>query len=63
MSSKSGKIYFGCTGYPDCKFLSWDVPTGGKCPKCGKYLIKKGGKIKCSDKGCDYFEDLPENES
>ena len=30
MRSKSGKIYFGCTGYPDCKFLSWDVPTGTK---------------------------------
>lgn len=62
MSSKSGKIYFGCTGYPECKFLSWDVPTGDKCPKCGKYLIKKGGKIKCSDKDCDYCADLPENE-
>ncbi|MGN0813611.1 MAG: type I DNA topoisomerase [Candidatus Coproplasma sp.] len=61
MRSKSGKIYFGCTGYPTCKFLSWDVPTGGKCPKCGKFLIKKGKQIKCSDKDCDYFEDIPED--
>ncbi|MGN0817354.1 MAG: type I DNA topoisomerase [Candidatus Coproplasma sp.] len=60
MRSKSGKIYFGCTGYPTCKFLSWDVPTGGKCPKCGKFLIKKGKLIKCSDKDCDYSEELPE---
>jgi len=63
MSSKSGKIYFGCTGYPECKFLSWDVATGGKCPKCGKYLIKKNGKIRCSDKDCDYTAELPENEN
>ncbi len=62
MRSKSGKIYFGCTGYPECKFLSWDVPTGGKCPKCGKFLIKKGNKIKCSAKSCDYFEDIPEDD-
>lgn len=61
MRSKSGKIYFGCTGYPDCKFLSWDVPTGGKCPKCGKFLIKKGKQIKCSEKTCDYAENLPED--
>ncbi len=63
MRSKSGKIYYGCTGYPECKFLSWDVPTGDKCPKCGKFLIKKGNKIKCSDKDCDYSEELPEDES
>lgn len=59
MRSKSGKIYFGCTGYPDCKFLSWDVPTGDKCPKCGKFLIRKNDKIKCSSKDCDYEIDAP----
>lgn len=59
MRSKSGKIYFGCTGYPDCEFKSWDTTTGAKCPKCGKYLIKKDNKIKCSSKECDYIEELP----
>ena len=61
MRSKKGKIYYGCTGYPECKFLSWDVPTGEKCPKCGKgYLVKKGGNIKCSEKSCDYSVPAPE---
>ena len=59
MRSKSGKIYYGCTGYPDCKFLSWDVATGGKCPNCGQYLVKKNGKIKCSNKSCEYTAELP----
>ena len=63
MRSKTGKIYYGCTGYPSCKFLSWDAPTGKKCPKCGKYLIKKNDKILCSDKNCDYCEQLPADES
>lgn len=63
MRSKSGKIYFGCTGYPDCKFLSWDVPTGKKCPICGQFLIKKNDKIKCSSKDCDYSEDAPADEA
>ncbi len=60
MRSKTGKIYYGCTGYPDCRFLSWDIPTGDKCPKCGKFLVKRGNKIRCSEKNCDYSEDIPE---
>ena len=60
MRSKSGKIYFGCTGYPDCKFLSWDVPTGTKCPTCGAYLIRKGKTIKCSAKDCNYSVPAPD---
>lgn len=62
MRSKTGKIYYGCTGYPNCKFLSWDVPTGEKCPKCGKYLVYKGREIKCSDKDCSFSKPAPEEE-
>ena len=54
MKSKAGKIYYSCSRYPSCKFMSWDLPTGGKCPKCGKYLVKKGKTVKCSS--CDYEE-------
>jgi DNA topoisomerase-1 len=62
MRSKTGKIYYGCTGYPDCKFLSWDIPTGDKCPKCGQFLIRKGDVIKCSNKDCDYSKDAPKTD-
>lgn len=63
MTSKSGKTFYGCSGYPDCKFMSWDVPTGEKCPKCGKYLIysRDGKKIRCSDKNCGYSEKNDKN--
>lgn len=61
MRSKGGKIYYGCTGYPQCKFLSWDIPTGDKCPKCGKgFLIIRGKHIRCSEKNCDYEAPAPE---
>ena len=52
MKSKAGKIYYSCSKYPACKFMSWDMPTGEKCPKCGKYLVKKGKTVRCSS--CDY---------
>ncbi len=56
--SKTGKIYFSCEDYKNCKFMSWDLPLQEKCEKCGSYLLKKIGKtavtIKCSNENCDY---------
>ncbi len=53
--SKRGKTYYSCLGYPDCKFMSWDIPTGEKCPDCGGALVQapRGG-VKCSNKDCSY---------
>lgn len=57
MKSKSGKIYYSCSAYPTCKFMSWDIPTGKKCPKCGGAIVEtERGAIRCSAKGCDYVE-------
>ncbi len=55
LRSRTGKPYYGCSGYPACKFMSWDMPTGEKCPKCGAPIVKSPrGVIKCSDKSCGY---------
>ncbi len=54
VSKKKGVVYYGCSGYPTCTFISWDIPTGDLCPTCGQYLIEKDGKILCSDKKCNY---------
>ena len=53
--SKKGKVYYSCSGYPDCKFMSWDIPTGDKCPECDQPLVKTArGNVKCSNKECSY---------
>lgn len=53
LRSKSGKIYYGCSGYPECKFMSWDIPTGEKCPVCKSPIIKTAkGVVRCSQKDC-----------
>jgi DNA topoisomerase-1 len=57
MRSKTGKIYYSCTAYPQCRFMSWDIPTGAKCPKCGGFLVETvRGAIRCASKGCNYVE-------
>ena len=53
--SKKGKVYYSCLNYPDCKFMSWDVPTGEKCPKCnGALILTARGNVKCNNKECNY---------
>ena len=50
--SRRGKIFYGCNNYPKCKNAYWDMPIGEVCPECGKMLVVKNEKIKCSE--CSY---------
>ncbi len=52
--SKTGKQFFGCEGYPDCNFMTWDTPLTDRCPKCGSTLFRKGKVIHCLKEGCGY---------
>lgn len=49
--SKKNRIFYGCSRYPDCDFVSWDKPVGRDCPKDGHYLVAKkirgGSQIVC----------------
>ena len=57
MKSKTGKFYYSCTAYPECKFMSWDIPTGKKCPVCGNAVVKtEKGAVLCASKDCHYVE-------
>ncbi len=56
---RRGKLFYGCTNYPNCDFVSWDRPTDTICPKCGKYMISKSSKSEgaykvCVDEKCGY---------
>lgn len=44
--SRRGKVFFGCTSYPECDFTSWDRPTKDKCETCGGMLFEKSGRGK-----------------
>ena len=59
--TKKGRRYYGCEGYPECDFLSWNLPINSKCPKCGNILVKKGNKAACLDETeCGYVTDYKE---
>ncbi len=50
--SKKGKVFYGCANYPNCDFVSWDMPLDEKCEKCGAYMVQRWGKNKRPYKQC-----------
>ena len=39
--SRKGRKFFGCEKYPDCQFVSWDMPVKELCPNCGGRMVQK----------------------
>lgn len=60
--TKKGRMFYGCEGYPECDFVSWQKPSDKKCPKCGGYMIEKGSKLVCADETCGYIESKNDKE-
>ncbi|MFM9277327.1 type I DNA topoisomerase [Paenibacillus jiagnxiensis] len=62
--SKKGRIFYGCTRYPECDFVSWDKPSVKPCPNCGSLMVEKrnkqGTKLQCTS--CDHTEMVEEND-
>jgi len=58
--SKRGKVFFGCSNYPDCDFVLWNRPVIEPCPSCGApFLVEKitkkhGRQLLCNNEECDY---------
>lgn len=43
--SKRGKVFYGCSKYPECDFVSWHKPVPETCPQCGNpYMEDKNLK-------------------
>lgn len=54
--TKKGRKYYGCENNPECSFISWQKPSEKTCPRCGSYMVEKGGKLACSSEQCGYSE-------
>lgn len=64
--SRYGKVFYGCSKYPDCTFAVWNEPNGEKCPECGSLLVnkylKRGNKVACSNKECSFEKPMEEKQ-
>jgi DNA topoisomerase-1 len=58
--SKRGKVFYGCSAYPDCDRVYWDKPVLEACPKCNEPFLlekttKKQGTFRyCGNTDCGY---------
>jgi DNA topoisomerase I len=64
--SKRGKHFYGCKNYPECDFVSWDMPLKENCEVCGAFMLKhnyKNGRFitYCSNEECTSRIDHPIN--
>ena len=64
--SKRGKLFYGCSEYPNCDFTSWYLPVKEPCPECGfpvvfeKNTKRDGPHIACTQEGCNFKESREE---
>lgn len=59
---KTGRHFYGCNRYPECRTVFWGKPVPGECPRCGsKVFLEKqsrrfGTKRVCVNPSCKYEE-------
>jgi len=60
--SKRGKLFFGCSSFPDCNFVLWRRPVNKHCPHCDRtYLLERvtkrfGRQLVCDSENCNHSE-------
>lgn len=55
--SKRGRVFYGCSNYPECDMALWNEPTDKICPLCGSVMVKRTAKngtetVFCSNPEC-----------
>jgi DNA topoisomerase-1 len=58
--TKRGRVFYGCSRYPDCQYTLWSKPVPVPCPNCQAPFIveqgstRKGKSLRCIRQGCEY---------
>jgi DNA topoisomerase-1 len=63
-TTRRGRLFFGCSAYPKCRYAIWDRPVASPCPQCGaafrveKETKAKGRFLRCP--ACQSEEPIPQ---
>lgn len=67
--SRTGKVFFSCSRYPDCQYALWYPPLAEPCPLCDwpitavKTTKRKGTERVCPQKTCKFVEPYETSEA
>jgi DNA topoisomerase-1 len=66
--SRKKRIFYGCSNYPECSFVSWKKPLVQPCPVCGGLLVMKNKQwaqcISCEEQvAMETLSDVSESSS
>ncbi|MBQ2698300.1 MAG: topoisomerase DNA-binding C4 zinc finger domain-containing protein, partial [Firmicutes bacterium] len=39
--SRTGRVFYGCANYPECTYVSWEMPIEKRCELCGTQLAQR----------------------
>ena len=61
--SKRGRVFYGCSAYPACRFVVWQRPVPEPCPKCGAPFTTERaarGRVlrRCAREACDFEREV-----
>ncbi|MDR3541095.1 MAG: type I DNA topoisomerase [Desulfosporosinus sp.] len=63
--SKKGRKFYGCSAYPECDFVSWEMPAPDPCPECQQMMVIKSSKRQkkyvCTNPECRYTKVIEES--
>ncbi|MCU0845435.1 MAG: type I DNA topoisomerase, partial [Spirochaetes bacterium] len=66
--AKKGRPFHACSRYPECTFMTREVPSNKPCPKCGSLLFSRrvknrGQMLICLKESCGYRLELLDEEN
>ena len=66
-TSRKNRKFYGCEHYPECSFVSWEMPVTEKCPQCGSYMVEKRGRKGevwhlCANEKCHHRVEVQQEE-
>jgi DNA topoisomerase-1 len=68
--TRRGRVFYGCSTYPECEWSSWDTPVKASCPECDSQIaVEKSSKrrgdylrcVNCSHEFTETGEESPES--
>jgi DNA topoisomerase-1 len=60
--SRRGRVFYGCSAYPGCRFVVWQRPVAEPCPECGAPFLTertvRGRTVRaCAKRECGYRQE------